>query len=63
MPEAVKFELGETQLTEEDLDLFHADAGKAHLPSIAAEQVYLHLPPQAGLRPRLRGPLLDLRSQ
>jgi uncharacterized protein len=42
--EPIQVEAAETQLTEQDLDLFHAEGGKAHLPTIAAEQVYLNLP-------------------
>jgi len=44
VPDAVEFGVGETQLSEEDLDLFYATDGKAHLASVAAEQVFLNVP-------------------
>ena len=47
VPDPVEFACGETQLTEEDLDLFHAEGGKADLAAIAAERVYLNVPLKA----------------
>jgi len=44
VPEAVEFGSGEIELTEEDLELFYAEEGKAHLAEIAREQLYLNLP-------------------
>ena len=44
VPDAVEFGVGETQLSEEDLDVFYATDGKAHLASVAAEQVFLNIP-------------------
>ena len=42
--ERIRFESGETALQAEDLNLFHAEDGRADLQEIAREQVYLNLP-------------------
>lgn len=44
VPDGAEFGSGETQVTEEEAELFYATEGKAELRVIAAEQVHLNMP-------------------
>jgi len=55
VPDAVEFGTGDTELVEDDTNLFYAARGKADLGEIAREQISLNLPLKPLCRPDCRG--------